>query len=491
MFPGFFKDLLKLYSLNLVNIFTTMKTSKLILIFGLIFAISVNKINAQQSKKPNVLIIIADDCTYSDLSLFGGANVKTPAIDQLASEGLTFNKAYVTMSMCTPSRSELYTGMQPVTNGVCWNHGQARSGTESIVQHLSKLGYRTGLAGKTHIKPEEVFPFEMVPGVERNCVSKTSDYDAKGMLEFVTKDKKQPFCLVTALTTPHAPWTVGDPSHFNLDSLKMPPYMVDTKETRREYAKYLAEIEVLDDQVGKTINMLKEAGVYDETIIIFTSEQGAQFPNCKWTNYENGVHTAFVVRWNGVTKPGTRTNALIQYCDVLPTLVDALGGKSKGFDGSSFLSVLKGEKDTHREYAYFMHNNFPEGPPYPIRSITNGEFHYILNLNSENMYIEKHLMGLPEHTSYWPSWMLNITNSDKNFNVISGYMLRPKQELFEPANDKHERNNLANDETYASIKKELSGELSKWMKSQGDPGASIDSRKEFNAQKKGEHFKIN
>ncbi len=308
------------------------------------------------------------------------------------------------------------------------------------------------------------------------------------MLEFVSRDKDQPFCLVTALTSPHAPWTVGDPSHFIPDSLVLPPYMVDTKETRQEYAKYLAEVEVLDEQTGQTLQVLKDAGVYDNTIVIFTSEQGSQFPYCKWTNYENGVHTGFVVRWNGVIQPGTRTNALIQYSDVLPTLLDAIGGNPEGFDGSSFLSVLKGESNTHRKYAYSMHNNFPEGPPYPIRSITDGTYHYILNLNHQNMYIEKHLMGRPDHTSYWPSWMLNITNNDENFNIVSGYMLRPKEELFEPGKDKYERNNLAGKEEYMEIQKQLANELQNWMKEQGDLGKLLDTREEFNAQRQGNHF---
>jgi uncharacterized sulfatase len=234
--------------------------------------------------------------------------------------------------------------------------------------------------------------------------------------------------------------------------------------------------------------VLKDAGVYDNTIVIFTSEQGSQFPYCKWTNYENGVHTGFIVRWKGVTKPGTRTDALIQYADLLPTLLDAIGGEAGGFDGTSFLPVLKGESDKHRKYAYSMHNNFPEGPPYSIRSITDGTFHYILNLNHQNMYIEKHLMGRPDHTSYWPSWMLNITDSDRNFNLVSGYMLRPKEELFEPGKDKYERNNLAGKLDYNEIKKHLAKELNNWMKQEGDPGASLDTRKEFNAQKQGNHF---
>lgn len=448
-----------------------------------------HELNAQVKEKPNVLIIIADDCTYNDLPVYGGVNVKTPAIDQLASEGLTFNKAYVTMSICTPSRSELFTGLQPANSGVCWNHARARKGIKSIVHYLGEQGYRTGIAGKRHIKPmKEVFPFEIVPGVEHRAISETSDYDPAGMREFITRDADQPFCLITALTTPHMPWTVGDPSHFNKDSLQLSPKMVDTKETRAAFASYLAEIEVLDDQVGQTLQLLKEAGVYENTIVIFTSEQGSQFPYNKWTNYDTGVHTGFIVKWKGVTKAGERTNALIQYCDVLPTILDAVGGKTDGFDGTSFLSVLTGRTERHRKYAYFMHNNFPEGPSYPIRSITDGEFHYIHNLTNQEMYIEKHLMGKSDNSGYWLSWMFAINENDQNFNLVSYYMLRPPVELYRPYQDVFEQTNLADQPQFSKIQTTLANELAAWMKAQGDPGILVDTREEFNAQKRGDHF---
>lgn len=458
--------------------------------FALLFLIIGTVSYSQKNQKPNIVIVIGDDCTHSDLPLYGGTNVKTPNIDQLASEGLTFNKAYVTMSMCAPSRSELFTGLYPANNGVAWNHARARTGTESMVQYLGKQGYRTGIAGKTHIKPKETFPFEIVPGVESNAVAETSDFDPEGIREFITKDKKQPFCLVVGLTSPHVPWTVGDPTHFDPTSFDLPPYLLDTEEVRHAFARYLAEIEVLDQQFGQTVQVLKDENSYDETIVIFTSEQGAQFPYCKWTNYDNGVHTAFVVKWNGVTKAGSRTDALIQYNDVLPTLLDAVGGASDGFDGSSFLPVLKGKKNTHREYAYFMHNNWPEGPSYPIRSITDGQFHYIKNLRPQSIYIEKHLMGRPDHSAYWNSWMLNITKSDDNFNLVNGYMMRPGEELYQHATDKFERNNLVQNTKLTTTREHLSAQLEKWMKAQGDPGASIDSKEAFNAQRKGNHFSL-
>ena len=441
------------------------------------------------NKKPNILIIMADDCTHSDLSLYGGVNVQTPQIDKLASQGMTFNRAFVTMSMCVPCRAELYTGLQPVSSGVCWNHSIARTGTISIVQYLGELGYRVGIAGKVHADPREVYPFEMVDGVERNCVSETAKYNSAGLRKFMSRDQEQPFCLVTALVVPHIPWTVGDPSHFSPEELKLPPYLADNKETRQEFAKYLAEIEVLDQQVGETLGLLDELNVSDNTIVIFTSEQGAQLPFCKWTNWNNGVHTGFVVRWPGKVKSGSRTDAIIQYNDVLPTLLDALGSNTNAeFDGSSFLPVLLGEKDSHRNYAYFMHNNVPEGPAYPIRSVTDGTYHYIRNLSPEKLYIERHLMARMPLNKYWPSWVFDASDDPEILDLVTRYQKRPAEQLYNLASDPNEMNNLAEQKEMQQIKRKLSNQLNEWMNVQGDPGAAIDTYEELNKAKKGQHF---
>ncbi|WP_163326062.1 sulfatase family protein [Draconibacterium mangrovi] len=457
------------------------------LVFAFFF-VSVLHTNAEQ--KPNILIIMADDCTHSDLPLYGGQNVKTPHIDQLASQGMTFNNAYVTMSMCVPCRAELYTGLQPVSSGVCWNHAIARTGTQSIVQYLGELDYRVGIAGKVHADPRSVYPFEMVEGVEGNCVSQTAQYDAAGLKEFMARDEEQPFCLVTALVVPHIPWTVGDPSHFNPKELKLPPYLADNKETRTEFAKYLAEVEVLDQQIGETLALLDELNIADNTIVIFTSEQGAQLPFCKWTNWNNGVHTGFVVRWPGKVESGVRTDALIQYNDVLPTLLDALGSTTKAeFDGSSILPVLLGEKDTHREYAYFMHNNVPEGPAYPIRSVSDGKYHYIRNLSPENLYIERHLMARMPLNKYWPSWIFDASDDPEILDLVTRYQKRPAEELYNLVDDPDEMKNLSNQKEVSGIQKKLSKELDKWLKEQGDPGAGLDTYEELQNARKGNHFK--
>lgn len=434
----------------------------------------------EKGTRPNILIILADDATYSDLPLYGGQNVTTPCIDGLASQGIMFSHAYLTMPMCVPCRTELYTGLYPMRNGCCWNHSPARPGTKSICHYMRDLGYRVGLTGKLHVRPRSCFPFDMVEGFESNCVAPTANYDCTGIQKYMESNKNQPFCLVIGLVVPHVVWTVGDPNHFDTQKLKLPDNLVDTPETRRDYADYLAEIEYLDKQIGDILDTLERSGCSQDTLVIFSSEQGSQFPGCKWTNYECGVHTGFVARWPGHIRPGSRTDAMIQYADVLPTLIEAAGGKIQlqQFDGRSFLDVLLGKRNIHRHYVYTMHNNVPDGPPYPIRSVRGHQYCYIRNLLPDQLYINNWIMVV-DHTHYWDSWMLAAEKDKNAVRLINRFMKRPAEELYDLRNDPYQLNNLSNLNEYAGIKNRLSVELNRWMKEQNDPGAALDSHEVF------------
>lgn len=446
------------------------------------------------SAVPNVLIIMADDCTFSDLPVYGGQNAITPNIERLASQGLVFERAYVTAAMCQPCRAELYTGQQPMRNGCAWNHSASRPGTLSLPQHLAPAGFRTGIAGKVHVGPRTVFAFEDVPGFDDNAVrAPTKPHDLAGVKEFISRDKAQPFCLVVALTEPHVPWVMGDPSKYPLKKLKLPPNIADTPKTREDFSHYLAEISYMDGQVGEILATLEASGVADDTLVIFTSEQGSQFPGNKWTCWDTGLHTALIARWPGKVAAGTRTKALVQYADVTPTLLDVVGVKTAHhFDGSSFAAVLRGEKQTHRDFAYAAHNNIPEGPAYPIRSVTDGEWRYIRNLTPDEIYIEKHLMGLMGgatiHNPYWSSWMATALDNPKTYTLVKRYIRRPAEQLYHTADDPAEMNDLAASPEHAAIKVKLSAELDRWLAAQGDPGVSQDTQEAHQAAKKGGHL---
>ena len=449
---------------------------------------------AAQDHAPNFLLIIADDVTYNDLPLYGGPNIQTPNIDRLAAQGITFDRAYLSMAMCNPSRTELYTGLYPFRNGSTWNHSAARSGTRSVVHHLGKLGYRVGLSGKKHVLPEASFEFEDVPGVPnpRGKIAQP-DFDTNPIQSFMSRDGDQPFFLVTAFHEAHGPWTVGRPEAFDLDELVLPENLADTPRTREHLASYLAEIVVLDWEIGRLLAALDASGQADNTVVLFTSEQGSQYPGNKWTNWNTGVHTAMTVRWPGRIKPGGRTDALVQYADVLPTFIDAAGGSPDGLDGTSFLPVLLGKSSVHRDYAYFMHNNIPEGPPYPIRAITDGTWHYIRNLMPERIYIEKHVMGGFRPDQYWETWMAASGPSNerpantKAIELLNRFMHRPPEHLYHTPDDPYQMNNRVGDQSLRSVRERLSAALGRWMQSQGDPGSAIDTEAQWRAAREGRH----
>jgi uncharacterized sulfatase len=450
--------------------------------------------NGSSAAKPNVLLIMADDCTFNDLPLYGGKNAKTPNIDRLATQGLTFNRAYLSEAMCQPCRAELYSGLFPMRNGCNWNHSSSLATTSSMPQHLGKLGYRVGLAGKVHVSPRKAFPFRKVEGYDASCVrNPTQTHQLSGVRQFMTESDDDPFCLVVALVEPHVPWVMGDASAYPPRKIQLPPNVASTAKTREAYGRYLAEITFMDSQVGELLQVLSETGHDDDTLVMFTSEQGSQFPGCKWTNWDTGLHTALVARYPGVVPEGRRTDAIVQYADVLPTILDLAGSEvdSAKFDGRSFAEVLRGNTDDHRQFVYGTHNNVPEGPPFPIRTVTDGTYRYIRNLGSENLYIEKHLMGVKGNgalnNSYWQQWIYEAGSKPETYRLVQRYMHRPPEQLYCTATDPYEMNNLADDASFAEIKVALSKELDLWMQSQGDPGAEQDTIESHRAAKAGNH----
>jgi uncharacterized sulfatase len=200
-----------------------------------------------------------------------------------------------------------------------------------------------------------------------------------------------------------------------------------------------------------------------------------------------------IARWPGRITPGQRTDALVQYADVLPTFVDAAGDVSKhAYDGTSFLPVLLGQKSTHRRFVYGMHNNIPEGPAYPIRTISDGQYRYIRNLKPDEIYIEKHLMGWSGdgklNNPYWATWVRDASASRHTYNMVKRYMHRPAEQLYHTAKDPYEMTNLANDPAAAVVKARLSAEIDRWMDTQGDPGAPLDTLEAFKAARRGSHI---
>ena len=416
---------------------------------------------------PNILIVIADDLNKDSVGVYGNKDVKTPNIDRLASQGMRFNLAYTSTAMCAPTRQQMYTGLYPVRSGAYPNHSKVKPGTKSLVHYLKALGYRVGLSGKRHFGPPSSFPFEQV----------SRKVDAKAIREFVARDEKQPFCLLVTSNSPHVPWSAGDASQYDPGKLTIPPYWVDTPEMRESLTRYYAEITDLDREVGECMKILRETKQEDNTAMIFTTEQGAQYPGCKWTCYENGLNVGFIVRWPGQVKPGSVSDAMIHYVDVAPTLVEMAGGEAiKGLDGRTFLGVLRGKTKRHNSVTYGVHTqmNAIGSPPtgYAVRSIRAGKWKYIMNLNHKVTF--KNALTQNDKENYWASWVRTAKTDPKAARLVKRYLNRPAEQLYNLSKDPHELNNLAGREKQAKVKARLKQQLQDWMTSQGDLGQATE-----------------
>ena len=253
-------------------------------------------ISVAEESRPNFVFIIADDGTHRDLGCYGG-QAQTPNIDQLAREGMRFTHCFQAAPMCSPTRHNIYTGLYPVKSGAYPNHTFVKEGTKSVVQYMKPLGYRVALSGKKHIAPRSIFDFEY-SGKGNN-----PDPAAIDKLFGECEKSQTPFCLFACSNEPHSPWNKGDPSKYPESKIELPPYFVDTPQTRQDMSRYLAEITYYDGQVGAILDLLNKHHLADNTLVIVTTEQGSSFPFGKWTCYDTGLQTALIARWPGNIAP--------------------------------------------------------------------------------------------------------------------------------------------------------------------------------------------
>ena len=428
---------------------------------------------AQQ--KPNILVIIADDMARCELGCYGGQNLATPNIDRVASEGMMMTNNFASMAMSVPIRASMYTGLYPAHHGSYQNHKATYSRVKSVTHYLTDLGYRVGRAGKDHpVNQPKVYGFEKIPGFVVGCtVSHPAKSTPDGILEFMKRNNEEPFCLFVCSINSHMPWDAGDASEFNPSNVVLPPNCVDNAKTRSDFCNYLAEIRLFDDEVGMVMSALKEAGADENTFVILLSEQGPQMPFGKWTCYRYGQSSAMIVRYPGKVEAGSVSDALVQYEDILPTLIEVAGGQQvESLDGISQLDVFLGKETDKRQWVYGMHNNNPEGPIYPIRSIQDKRYKLIENLLPDSTYYEKHMMSAGNNM--WQSWVATAQTNAYAQWLVDRFVTRPAIEFYDHQVDPWELNNLADDPQYAERIELMHRELHRWMEEQGDRGVLMD-----------------
>lgn len=420
-------------------------------------------LRTDEKRLPDMVVYLADDLSATDLSLYGGTNIDTPAIDRLAADGMTFNRAFVASPSCAVSRAALLTGLMPARNGAEENHSYPRAEILKLPNVLNKLGYQTAAFGKVaHGKSAPDYHFEIHDGKANIPQLKES---VKAFLS--NRQDKRPLALFVGVSDPHVPW----PSESTVDpkAMMLPPQLLDTPRTRVQRSRYLQEVKDLDAYLGE-VRELAAKHLSDDQLFLFSSDHGAQFPFGKWTLYDEGIHVPLIVAQNGLVKPGARTDAMVSWIDILPTLIALAGDRvPEDLDGQSFAQVLRGESDTFRDKIFTTHSGDREMNVYLSRSIRTERYKFIWNPHPEFAFTT-HIDLLLRETSgdYFKQWQELAKTDPRAATVVAKHHGRPEFELFDLESDPEELSNLAGKPELSDVQAKLLADLKSWIKQQGD-----------------------
>ncbi|MCA9240350.1 MAG: sulfatase [Planctomycetales bacterium] len=422
---------------------------------------------AEEAHRPNIVVFITDDQSQLDCSAYGAQDVRTPNMQRLANAGMAFDRAYVASPSCAPSRAALLTGLMPARNGAEPNHSRPRAEIRKWPAYFQQLGYEVVAFGKVaHYKQAPLYGFDQhAAGVFR----------AKGNMQAARKylneyNGEKPVCLMFGTHQPHVPWP--QPRGYDPADVALPPTHVDTPTTRKFRAQYYTAVTKADQMLGVIYDLAREK-LGEDTVFVFTSDHGAQWPFGKWNLYEEGVRTPLIVSWPGVTTPGSRSTAMVSWVDLLPTLLEAAGGEPPkspdAIDGRSFAGVLRGATAEHREEIYTTHSGDGNFNVFPMRAVCDGRWKYILNLHPEFKY-QSHITraGNVDGAGYWVTWVEKANHDQRAEEVVKRYLRRPAEELYDLRADPHEEHNLADDPHQAERRRAMRRRLENWMEQQGD-----------------------
>ena len=387
------------------------------------------------AKKLNYILINIDDMGWADLGCFGSKYFETPHIDKLAASGMKFTDGYAACAVCSPTRAAIMTGRYPARVGITdWIRAKFQGGksggknpTEyvggkkgrlacppnpfwleheeiTLAEALKTVGYTTCHIGKWHLGPDDWFPekqgfdfnfggcdYGQPPsyfdpykrknqdGIHGLPARKEGEYltdrEADEAVGFITEHKDKPFFLYLANYAVHTP--IQAKAELKAKYEKKP-------KTNQKNAAYAAMVESVDDCVGKVLDTLEKLGLSDRTVVIFTSDNGgllgpthnAPLRSGKGFPYEGGIRVPVIVRWPGVTEPGSVSPVPVTSVDYFPTIVKSAGAKvpeAVAIDGADLMPVLSGQGTLSRG-SIFWHFPHYRGKVIPYSIIRQGDW---------------------------------------------------------------------------------------------------------------------
>jgi N-sulfoglucosamine sulfohydrolase len=471
----------------------------------------------------NVIFIITDDESPT-LGCYGDPVAKTPAIDAIAADGTVFLNAFATTASCSASRSVVMSGLHNHRNG---QYGHQHSYHKfnswhsvvslSLPRVMANAGYRTGHIGKYHVAPEQVFRFENY--FKANSRSTVEMADA--VKDFISEDSEKPFFLYYATSDPHRGGGKDESSKLELkpdffgnkpnreaypgveevfydpEELPIPHFLPDTPETREELAHYYQSISRVDQGVGRLVEILKEAGLYDKTLIVFTADHGMAFAGGKTTVYEGGLRVPFVVRNPYEENRGVKHEGMISHIDITPSLLDFAGGLNpetnapakfvnarkfwkdfpevakdnlgpnlEKYHGKSWIPILGKPEAEHWETIFASHTFHEIQMYYPMRVVRDRDYKLIWNI--------AHPLPYPFASDLWAASSFQAQyrqslDAPYGQKSVGEYIHRPQFEFFKISEDPYEANNLANDPAHRDAFQRMQEKMKQFQKEMSDP----------------------
>ncbi|MEH0152738.1 sulfatase [Limibacter armeniacum] len=455
----------------------------IILLFGIWSLASMSF--AQQ--RPNILLIVSDDHGKEAIGAYGNPVIKTPAMDRLAAEGIKFNNAFCTSASCSASRSVILTGKFGHATGHyghehAYHHFSTFDGVKSLPVMLEASGYRTARVGKYHLAPEKVYHFQHV--LPSNCRNPVEMAEASNSFMSNSDD---PFFLYYCPCDPHRshdnandkpfkPNLFGNKKNgykgvttqsYKPEEVIVPGFLPDTEATRQELAQYYESVSRVDQGLETLIRQLKESGKYDNTLIIYISDNGVAFPGAKTTLYEPGMRLPMLVKMPKQEGKGSERNQLVSWADLTPTLLEIATGQipDEGFQGHSFTEVLHNPNTKGQPEIYAAHNFHEVTMYYPMRVIRTDRYKLIYNI--------AHPLQYPFASDLWASatwqYVMNQGMEQYGKRAVETYLHHPKLELYDLKNDPDETINLVDSPQHQETLNAMTEKLIKFQKTTGDP----------------------
>jgi len=367
-------------------------------------------VNTRSSDKPNIVFILADDLGWSELGCYGNLFHETPNMDSLASEGMRFTDAYAAAPVCSPTRAAFMTGQYPARVGITrhlapWDDLHLPTNQLTIAESLKKAGYKTGMIGKWHLSgyanhgakefppamhgfDETIisenrgigggsyfFPYHFNREIKKRLPGNESLIDRMNLeaVEFIERHQNSPFFLFLSHYAVHTMVHGKDELVAKYATEEVKAYPVESRKRKHNNPHLAAQLESIDTGVGVIRDKLNDLGLADNTIIIFTSDNGggsrvtsnAPLREGKGRLYEGGIRVPLIIYWPKTVQEGKVCNDPISTYDFYPTFLEAAETSPDSqhhLDGISFMPLIKNQNNKIEREALYWHYPYERGP---------------------------------------------------------------------------------------------------------------------------------